>query len=235
MLANLSKATTLYFTPILMLTALLLILFAYLSPAIMLHSQVALLSITPSIALTQPGSSQSIDGPSMLLGPLGSCIRASSSDGFTCSTPSLSPTYNTSVFPSNAPSAVVSAPPATSAAFIAIALVLTVVFLITYTAISFRHFMGNAGAVWDKPLVQRASAWLGIVSFLLGLTSFLVVFMWFGKAAEDFNLSIQGQGTNGPQLLASTSNAFTMVWVGYAFFAIPVIVSLAKMHVLSTK
>lgn len=218
-----------------MLTAVFLILFAYLSPAVMLHSQVALLSISPSTALTQPGSSQSIDGPSMLLGPLGSCTRTSSSVGFTCSSPSLSPTYNTSVFPDDAPSAVVSAPPVASAAFIAVALVLTVIFFVTYTAISFRHLMGNTGAVWDKPLVQRASAWVGIISFLLGLTSFLVVFMWFGKAAEDFNLSIRGQGMNGPQLFASTGNAFIMVWVGYAFFAIPVIVSLAKMHVLSTK
>jgi len=33
--------------------------------------------------------------------------------------------------------------------------------------------------------------------------------MWFGKAVDDFNQSIQGQGTNGPQLIAATANAFT--------------------------
>lgn len=33
--------------------------------------------------------------------------------------------------------------------------------------------------------------------------------MYFGKAADDFNQSIQGQGANGPQLIANTSNAFT--------------------------
>ena len=33
--------------------------------------------------------------------------------------------------------------------------------------------------------------------------------MWFGKAADDFNQSIQGQGSNGPQLIANTGNAFT--------------------------
>lgn len=33
--------------------------------------------------------------------------------------------------------------------------------------------------------------------------------MYFGKAADDFNQSIQGQGVNGPQLIANTSNAFT--------------------------
>lgn len=42
-----------------------------------------------------------------------------------------------------------------------------------------------------------------------GLASFLIVRMYFGKAADDFNQSIQGQGTNGPQLIANTSNAFT--------------------------
>lgn len=42
-----------------------------------------------------------------------------------------------------------------------------------------------------------------------GLASFLIIRMYFGKAASDFNQSIQGQGTHGPQLIANTSNAFT--------------------------
>jgi hypothetical protein len=95
--------------------------------------------------------------------------------------------------------------------------------------------MGKAGNVWENPMVQRVSAWIGIASFLVGLASFLIIRMYFGKAASDFNQSIQGQGTHGPQLIANTSNAFTMVWVGYAFFAVPVVVSLAKLHVLATK
>ncbi|KAH7915792.1 hypothetical protein BJ138DRAFT_1097566 [Hygrophoropsis aurantiaca] len=235
MLADLSKAVTLYFTPVLMLTALLLILFAYLAPTAMLHSQVALLTVTPSSSLTQPGSTQGIDGPSIFLGALGSCSRTSNTAGLVCSPSSVSPLYNTSIFPTNAPSAVISAPPSGAPVFIAIALALSAIFFITFTAISFRHFMGKAGAVWEKPVVQRLSAWLGIFAFLLGLGSFLIVFMWFGKAVIDFNQSIQGQGSQGPQLIAQTGNAFTMVWVGYAFFAIPVIVSLAKLHVLATK
>jgi len=95
--------------------------------------------------------------------------------------------------------------------------------------------MGKAGNVWEKPIVQQVSAWIGISSFLVGLAAFLIVRMYFGKAADDFNQSIQGQGVNGPQLIANTSNAFTMVWVGYALFAVPVVVSLAKLHVLATK
>lgn len=39
-----------------------------------------------------------------------------------------------------------------------------------------------------------------------GLTSFLILRMWFGKAVEDFNTSV---ATQGPQFVAQTSNAFT--------------------------
>jgi len=88
--------------------------------------------------------------------------------------------------------------------------------------------MGKAGGVWEKPMVQRVSAWIGICSFLVGmywvpyiflrsligstlsgLASFLIIRMYFGKAVSDFNMSIQGQGSNGPQLIANTGNAFT--------------------------
>ncbi|KIJ68410.1 hypothetical protein HYDPIDRAFT_106606 [Hydnomerulius pinastri MD-312] len=235
MIADLSKATTLYFTPLLMLASLFLILFAYLAPAVMLHSQVALLTVTPSSALTQPGSNQAVDGPSMLVGVLGSCSKSNNAAGLTCTTPSISPLYNTSVFTPNTPSSVLAAPPTAAPAFLAVALAFTFIFFVMYTAISFRHLMGKAGNVWEKPMVQRASAWIGIFAFLVGLASFLIIRMYFGKAADDFNQSIQGQGTNGPQLIANTSNAFTMIWVGYAFFAVPVVVSLAKLHVLATK
>lgn len=235
MLADLSKATTIYLTPILMLAAVFLILFAYLAPAAMLHGQVALLTVTPSTVLTQPGSNQQVDGPTLFAGLLGSCSKPNNAAGLTCTVPSISPTYNMSVFTSNTPSSVLAAPPATTPGFLAVALAFTFIFFFMYTAISFRHLMGKAGGFWEKPVVQRVSAWIGIGSFLVGLASFLIIRMYFGKAASDFNQSIQGQGTNGPQLIADTSNAFTMVWVGYAFFAIPVIVSLAKLHVLATK
>ena len=42
-----------------------------------------------------------------------------------------------------------------------------------------------------------------------GLTSFLILRMWFGKAVEDFNRTIIEDGTGGPQLVADTSNGFT--------------------------
>lgn len=42
-----------------------------------------------------------------------------------------------------------------------------------------------------------------------GLSSFLIVRMWFGKAIDDFNKSIVAQGKNGPELIASAGNGFT--------------------------
>jgi len=77
--------------------------------------------------------------------------------------------------------------------------------------------------------------------------------MWFGKAVQDFNASIAAQGKNGPQLIADLGNAFTsefsrtlflwvfpdhlgiVAWVAYAFYAVPVIASLAKLNVTPAK
>lgn len=71
MIAGLSKAITLYLSPLLALTALVLSLLAFLAPTFLLHDQVALLTVTPSTSLTQSGSSSSVDGPSVFMGVLG--------------------------------------------------------------------------------------------------------------------------------------------------------------------
>ena len=72
MIAGLSKAVTLYLAPVLSLTALLLALFSFLAPVLMLHNEVALLSVTPSNTLTNPQKSSSdVDGPTLRLGALG--------------------------------------------------------------------------------------------------------------------------------------------------------------------
>jgi len=71
MLNQLSNAVALYLAPILSLTAVLLSLFSYLSPAVMLHTQVSLLVVKPSLLLLPNPSKDKIDGPSVFLGPLG--------------------------------------------------------------------------------------------------------------------------------------------------------------------
>jgi hypothetical protein len=71
MIVNLSKAATLYLAPVLSLTSLILVLFAYTAPTILLHSRVALLVVSPSLQLADPSSSQEVDGPTLFLGALG--------------------------------------------------------------------------------------------------------------------------------------------------------------------
>ncbi|PPQ64395.1 hypothetical protein CVT26_002102 [Gymnopilus dilepis] len=236
MIAGLSKAITLYLAPVLALTSILLSLFAYLAPTLLLHDRVALLTVVPYSSQPQTGSTQGVDGPSAFLGALGSCTRPKNAAGLNCTTPSLSPQYDLNVLPSNAPNLLLSAPPASAPVFIAIAIAFSILFFILFTVISFRHKMGSkVAALLDKPLLPRASAWIGVFGFIIGITSFLILRMWFAKAVQDFNNSIAAQGQQGPNLIATIGNAFTMVWVAYAFFAVPIISSLTKLNITSTK
>lgn len=231
MISNLSKAATLYLAPVLSLTSFFLVLFAYVAPTIILHSRVALLVVSPSLQLSDPSSTKEIDGPTVFLGLLGSCSRPNNNGPVTCTPSTVSPTYDLSALPKNAPD-LLTAPTATTPVFIAIAIAFSALFLIIFTMISLRGNLGpKLSTMLDRPTFHRASAWLGLLSFMIGLTSFLVVRMWFGKAVEDFNRGIQEAGNNAPQLIAATSNAFTMAWVAYAFYAVPVICALARLHV----
>ncbi|CDO71534.1 hypothetical protein BN946_scf184911.g4 [Trametes cinnabarina] len=233
MIAGLSKAINLYLAPLLSLTSLILVLFAYLAPTILFPTQVALLTVSPSLVLTESHSSQAVDGPSVFLGALGSCSRPSHDAPVACTAPTVSPTYDLSVLPSNAPD-LLSAPTATTPAFIAVSLAFSVLFFLLFTMTSFRGKMGKFGNSFDRPGVQRATAWIGLLGFLIGITSFLILRMWFGKAIDDFNSDISKEGSDAPQLIASTSNGFIMVWVAYAFYAVPVVCSLAKLHITAS-
>jgi len=132
------------------------------------------------------------------------------------------------VLPGNSPTQLLSPPTASAPAFIALSIALSFLFFLSFTLISFRHKMGaKMTMILDKPLLQRMSAWIGFFGFLIGelshfnttlgdviiviagITSFLVIRMWFEKAVQDFNASIAAQGQQGPKLLASTGNAFT--------------------------
>jgi hypothetical protein len=236
MISGLSKAITLYLAPVLALTAIILSLFAYLAPTLLLHDKVALLTVIPSTALVQPGSSQDLDGPSIFLGALGSCTKKINAASINCTAPSVSPQYDLSVLPGNAPHLLLSAPTASTPVFIAVAISFSIFFFLSFTLISLRHKMGSKVAgLLGNPMLQRLSAWVGFFGFLIGLTAFLIIRMWFGKAVEDFNATIASQGQQGPKLIAATGNAFTMVWVAYAFYAVPIITSLTKLNVTATK
>ncbi|KAF8745595.1 hypothetical protein AX14_006914 [Amanita brunnescens Koide BX004] len=235
MISALSKSATFYLAPLLALTAVLLSLFSFLAPVVMLHDRVSLLTVTPSTALFSTQATN-VDGPSLFLGALGSCSRPKNSAGLSCTSPTVSPSYNLTALPGNAPSLLLSPPGPSTPVFIAVALSFSALFFFLFTSISFRHKMGErASAVFEKPFVQRASAWIGVLGFMIGLTAFAVIRMWFGKAVQDFNSFIVSQGKNGPELIANLGNGFTMVWVAYAFYAVPLVVSLAKLNVKPTK
>jgi len=231
MINGFAKFSVLYLAPLLMLTALFLSLFAFLAPSVMLHDQVALLTVMPSTALTNP-LAKAGDGPSIFLGALGSCSRHNNDDAVTCTTTSISPQYDTSVLPGNVSGNILSAPPATAPAFIAVAISFSFLFFFAYTLVAFRHKMsGGFANKLHSPMVQRLTAWVGVFGFMIGISSFLIVRMWFEKAIDDFNKNVIAQGTKGPELMAAAGNGFTMVWIAYAFYAIPLIASLAKINV----
>ena len=71
-----------------------------------------------------------------------------------------------SVLPDNAPD-LLSAPTATTPAFIAVSLGFTIIFFVLFVMTTFRHKMGKAGNVLDKPAVQRTTAWIGLLGFLI--------------------------------------------------------------------
>jgi hypothetical protein len=57
----------------------------------------------------------------------------------------------------------------------------------------------------------------------------LVLRLWFAKAVADFNNFADKDG-----LTASIGNGFIMAWVSYAFYAVPLVCSMAKLHVSTT-
>ncbi|KAJ6519856.1 hypothetical protein C8R45DRAFT_1085797 [Mycena sanguinolenta] len=237
MIAGLSKAATLYLAPVLTLTAILLSLFAYLAPVLLLHDKVSLLAVTPSTALIQNAThAAAVDGPSVFLGVLGSCSRPKNDGSVNCTSPTLNPSYDLSALPNSAPKLLLAAPTQATPVFLGLALACSIIFFITFTLISFRHKMGERmSTMLDNPMVQRLSAWLGFFGFMIGITSFLILRMWFGKAADDFNDSIILQGSDAPELIANVGNAFTMIWVAYSFYAVPLVISLSKFNVKASK
>lgn len=72
MIDTITKLVPLYLAPVLALTSTLLTLFAYLAPAQMLYTQVALMTISPGRSVPLPGDPKdNIDGPTVRMGPVG--------------------------------------------------------------------------------------------------------------------------------------------------------------------
>ena len=104
---------------------------------------------------------------------------------------------------------------------------------VLFSMIAFRSKLGaKLGVTLDKPMAQRACAWIDIFGFMIatlskrvhlatlalaqilpGISSFLVIRLWFGIAVDDFNQSIEFEGDTVLHLMVGLSNGFTMVWV----------------------
>lgn len=85
--------------------------------------------------------------------------------------PDVIPRSDLSVLPSDA-SRWLSAPTATTPAFIAVALGFSSIFFVLFSLIAFRAKLGaKLGAALDRPMVQRVCAWIGIFGFMIGTSS----------------------------------------------------------------
>ena len=71
MIQGLSKAVAIYLAPLLSLTSLVLSLLVFLAPNVTLHTQVALLTVTPSTILRSVRTDEKIDGPTVWMGVIG--------------------------------------------------------------------------------------------------------------------------------------------------------------------
>ncbi|KAI0078926.1 hypothetical protein K474DRAFT_784563 [Panus rudis PR-1116 ss-1] len=231
MIQGFAKFIYQYLAPLMMLTSLVLIIVGFLAPVDPAHTKAALLTVKPSLELFQTDGSTGgkVDGPSVLMGLLGSCSRNDNAADFNCTGMAIHPVYDTSALPDSGPGILV-APHSSLATIASISLVFTIFFFFLFTLSSFRSKMGAKGAFLDKPLIQRLTTWLGVIGFIVGLTTFLVVRMWFGKAVDDFNKALVRQGNDAPRLIAQIDNAFILIYVGYAFFAVPLVCSLARFH-----
>jgi hypothetical protein len=66
---------------------------------------------------------------------------------------------------------------------------------------------------------------------IAGLSTYLVLRLWFEKSVQDFDVTAAADKDN---ITASTGNGFIMIWVAYAFYAVPLMCALAKLHVTAT-
>lgn len=75
-----------------------------------------------------------------------------------------------SVLPSQAPQLLLTAPPASTPVFIAIAIAFSLIFLIIFVLTSFRHKFGEKmSAALERPFIHRAAGWIGFFGFFIGI------------------------------------------------------------------
>jgi hypothetical protein len=163
-------------------------------------------------------SSSDADGPTLLLGLLGSCSRPNGEGHLDCTGLSFAPTYNATVLPDGPARKLLSPPPSSAGApiFIILSLVSAIVFVIAFLAMARK---------WcTRPDIKILTGLSGVFTCLCTVFAFLIASLWFQKVAEDFN---EVNGDDAP-LVAATENAITMLWVSIGLDGLAVVLSLTK-------
>jgi len=265
MISNASIWIVRYLAPVLFLTSVFLSVFSFVGPVPQFHSSVSLVTVSPmnitagkglgSRALFDLGvtggrrvpreasiatvlsARSTVDGPTILFGPLGSCAKPSNNGKLVCTTASWHAAYDLSVLPDNAPKSALSPSiPITSSVFYLVALILSLLFFCLSIIGSLADILPSA----PKPIVQlnnhavatKIIASFGMLGFIIGLLSSIVWRVTFGMDVSEFNSRIATANGN-PALVASLSNGFTMMWVAYAFQGPLLICALFKLHMLA--
>lgn len=116
----------------------------------------------------------------------------------------LNPYLDTSALPKSTP--FVQNPPQTSPEWMLLSLISLDIFLLLGSLAGFPFMPKAVTNILNKPFAVRAVAWLGIIGWLAGMTTTIVLRVSFGNACDQFN----GQAAMaGVKLVASVSNGFT--------------------------
>ncbi|KAG8985876.1 hypothetical protein FRB93_005602 [Tulasnella sp. JGI-2019a] len=118
----------------------------------------------------------------------------------------------------------VTSPPQTSPQWTVITIVCIFVFAIL-TAVPL--FVTKLAA---NPAFCRSTAWVGIIGWLTGLVTVIVLHVTFANAAAAFNMMAANQKS---QLVADIGNGFAILWIAFALIVPSLICTLfsCKMHV----
>jgi len=226
MIEGFSEFVVIGLGPVLMIVSFVLIVVTFLAPTMLFHASVALLTVTSANQTLDPVQDTGSVGPSLFLGALGSCGRYANSTKILCTNSSLSPTYNTSAIqiPDSTAYTILSYSPATAADFILLSLVLSFLFFVGYTAQCIQQ--AKKIEIW-APFRSRYVATCGVFGFFTGIIPFIVMRMWFEEMLTDYNAveDVEMGGRQGLVLLAATGHGFTMAWVAYAFYLVPLVAS----------
>jgi len=211
------KGIALYLAPLLYVTALFLSVFVFLSPAVMLHDQVALLTIAATAAQAGP-----TDGFRFFLGALGSCSKQNQTAQVQCTKPDLHPVYDLSIFPASTPQLSIPAAALGIPSYIVFSFGCAFAFFVMYMLTAYRRMFEGRG-------MQKLIAFFGILGFLIGIGSFVWLYKSHQKSILAFNAAVQDSNYKGPQFAAGIGNGFIMLWVAYGFYGLAILVNLTKL------